>query len=113
MFDPFAAALDALFNGPGSAAAVYFPTMGPPVPVRVIRSQPDQVSRFGEASIIQATNLFDIRRSDVERPENGAILVVGGSLTDGVVDGGEAFTLHGGAKLDLEGMTWMIGAEPA
>ncbi|WP_271300641.1 head-tail joining protein [Sphingomonas sp. CV7422] len=100
--DPFAAALDALFYAPGSAAAVYIPEHGPIREIRVIRSQPDVEARFGDSQIIQATNLFEIRMSEVDRPAHGAQLFIGD----------EVYSIQGDGKLDLEGLTWTVGAEP-
>ncbi len=99
--DPFAAALDALFNAPGSAAAVYVPVDGFPTDIRVIRSQPDVNTSFGDSQIIQATNVFEIRRSEVAAPTHGGRLMIGD----------EIFAIQGDGRLDVEGLTWTIGAE--
>jgi len=100
--DPFAAALDALFYAPGSAAAVYIPEHGFPREIRVIRSQPDADAQFGDSQIIQATNLFEIRKSEVDRPAHGARLMIGDDV----------YSIQGDGRLDVEGLTWTVGAEP-
>ncbi len=99
--DPFAAALDALFNAPGSAAAVYVPQGGDPVPVRVIRSQPDTSANYQQARIVQEANSFDMRRSEVPAPASGDRLTVDG----------DTFEILGDPMLDVEGLTWVCGAE--
>ncbi|OWK29205.1 head-tail joining protein [Sphingomonas dokdonensis] len=109
MDDPFAAALDALFEMPGSAAAVYQPIAGtPPFPIRVIRAQPDEL---GPRGVIQATNHFDIRRSDVAHPQRGDVVAIGGAIQAGAITGGEMFELIGTPMSDVEGLTWTIGAD--
>ncbi len=110
MTDPFAAALDALFNAPGSAAAAYQSISGTaPVPIRIIRAQPDEL---GPRNTVQATNTFDLRRSEVAQPVHGDVVAIGGVVIDGEIIGGEPFTLIGTPMLDVEGITWTIGAEP-
>lgn len=110
MPDPFAAALDAMFFAPGSAAAVYQPIDGSaPFPVRVIRGQPDEL---GPRNTVQATNVFDLRRSEVLRPVHGDTIAIGGEIVAGAITGGEMFELIGTPMLDVEGITWTIGGDP-
>lgn len=112
--DPFALALDALFMAPGSAAAVFQPADGVPVNVRVIRSAPDRDTGFGQGRVIDnAGTILELRRSDVESPQPGDFVVIGGEIVDGQVTGGEAFTLFGDPVLDLERIGWTCGATPA
>lgn len=110
--DPFAAALDALFNAPGSAAAVYVPTEGAPVAVRAIRSQPDALTSFGDGQVILATNIIEVRKSEVPHPDRRGYLAIGGELVDGVVSGGDLFSICEEPRLDAEGLTWTLGVEP-
>ncbi len=108
--DPFAAALDAQFNAPGSAAAAYQSISGTaPFPIRVIRAQPDEL---GPRNTVQATNTFDLRRSEVTDPAHGDAVAIGAAIVDGAIVGGEMFELIGTPMLDVEGLTWTIGAEP-
>jgi len=111
--DPFAAALDAQYHAPGSAAAVYRPIVGAPRDIRVIRSAPDRTSRFGDGQIINASTSLEIRVSDVPSPQRGDAVVIGATLVDGVIVGGEAFELFGDPALDLERLSWACGAEPS
>ena len=101
MFDPFSACLGAFFSGPGSVEARYRPDGQDPLPapVRVIRSLADGQVRFGESSIIQGTNVFEIQRSDVAEPRDGDELTIAGVT----------YRLEGDGMLDLEGLTWTIG----
>jgi hypothetical protein len=110
--DPFAAALDALFDAPGSAAAVYVPVEGSPVAVRVIRSQPDALTGFGDGRVIMATNIIEVRKSEVSYPDRRDYLAIGGDLVDGVVSGGDLFSISEEPRLDVEGLTWTLGVEP-
>jgi hypothetical protein len=105
--DSFAAALDALFNAPGSAAAVYRPADGTaPFPIRIIRGQPDEL---GPRNLVQATNVLDLRRSEVPNPVGGNGHSIRGDVV-AIVDGAK-LELIGTPMLDVEGLTWTIGAE--
>lgn len=103
MFDPFAAALGALFRAPGSAAAEYLPPDGFPVPLRVIRDGGDTSSAWGRGHVVQATNTIAIQVADVARPVAGATVMIGAAR----------FRLVGAPELDTEGLSWRCGAEPA
>ena len=50
--------------------------------------------------MIQGTNLFLIRRSEVAAPQKGGK----------IISDGATFTLRGEAMLDVEGLTWRMGA---
>ncbi len=111
--DPWQMALDAMFIGPGSAAAVFVRTGEPPRVVRVIQGRPDRTTGFADGQTILGTNQFEIRRSDVAEPLQHDVVVVGAVIENDAAVGGERFSLLGEAMLDLEGLTWTIGAEPA
>lgn len=96
MADPFTAALAAMFSSPMSGAATYTPPGGAPIAIRVIRSQPSADLGDGRNRVIADTNIFLIRRSEVPKPANGALIVIDGAT----------FRLQGAAELDVEGMTW-------
>lgn len=104
MADPFADALDRLFNGPASESAEYIAKASYPavMPIRVIRGRPDQEAIFGEQRVVMATNRFEIRRSEVPAPAKG----------DEVSIAAGRFALQGGSELDVEGLTWFCPAEP-
>jgi hypothetical protein len=102
--DPFAAALDVLFFAPGSSEAFYTPRGGAeqPAPIRVIRGQPDKAVGFGEQQVIEGTNVFEIRKSDVAEPEGGSIVRIGNTR----------FKLLGEPMTDVEGLSTTIGGSP-
>lgn len=111
MPDPFAAALDAQFNAPGSAAADYIVFGDPAIPIRIIISQPDRDDQFGASQIISRTVMINIRRSDVPTPVVGAGLQVGVRASDGTLAVTGEYWLTDEPMLDVEGMTWMCGAQ--
>jgi hypothetical protein len=102
--DPFAMALDVLFYAPGSEEAFYTPKGGAErvAPIRVIRGQPDKSVGFGGGQVIEGTNVFEIRKSDVSAPSNGDIVRI---LTT-------RFKLLGQAMGDVEGLSTTIGGSP-
>ena len=103
--DPFSAGVDALFNSPLAVDAIYRPpASSDELPIRVIRSQPDRIADFGSSHIVQATNLLSIRKFEVAYPAAGATVEIIGA---------EMFNLVGDPRLDTEGLTWMVDAEPA
>ena len=101
--DPFAAAAAALFRAPGSVAAIYTTKNGDTISTRAIRGQPDAVSRFGGASIVQATNGLQLLRGDVPAPQAG----------DQIVIGQEVLTITGEPMLDDERVSWNCTTDPA
>ena len=102
--DPFAAALDVLFFAPGSSEAFYTPRGGVErvIPIRVIRGQPDKSVGFGGQQVIEGTNVFEIRKSDIAEPESGAVIRIGDAR----------FRLLGDAMGDVEGLSNTIGGNP-
>lgn len=112
MVDPFAAALEAQFDAPGSAAAVYLDEFTLPAAVRVIRTQPDRDQSFGRVVAVVSDDTFSVRRSQVAQPADGGYIVVGATLSGSDPLGGEWFRIDGPAMLDLEGLTWSFAAKP-
>ena len=103
MADPFATGRRTLFAGPRAVAAVFVPAVGEPVPLRVVRSQPDATAPFGQGRVVEGTNMFQIPREAAAQDA-----LPGAALTIGT----EAFELAGEAMLDAEGLTWTIGGYP-
>lgn len=95
--DPFAAALDALFNAPGSAAAVYIPEFGYPRDIRVIERQRIGTEGTVRQRPVSLGRIFDIRVSDVAQPQVGEIIFLDGKVL--------AITLP--PQIDAEGLTWV------
>ena len=96
MIDGLAAALDAIFEAPGSAAAVYIPEFGYPRDIRVIERQRMGTEGTVRQRPVSLGKIFDIRVSDVEQPQVGEIIF----LNDKVL------TLTLPPEIDAEGLTW-------
>jgi hypothetical protein len=111
VINPFVTALGALFNAPGSVAAIYTPKGGQPLPdpIRVIWAQGSQDGGGSVDRRIADTNTFDIPRSSVANPIKGDTIEV----TDPATGLPATFKINGPAMLDVEGMTWMCPTEPA
>ena len=113
MPDPFASALDVIFYAPGSEAAEHVSSLGVlTIGIRIIRGRNDQLARLGEGQIITATNLVEVRKSQLAELCAGDTLVVGELGDDGRVIPREHLLLTGEAVGDTENLTWTIGAEP-
>ncbi len=112
MVDPFAAALEAQFNAPGSAAAVYLSSSAMPVPIRVIFGQADQSVSFGGGRIVQASHQLLLLRRQVPDPAEGDTVFVDAALDGYRITGGRQFRFIGDAVGDLEGLMWTVGADP-
>lgn len=97
-------ALGALHSAPGSVAAVFTPSGGQPIDLRVVSSQESrEASLRGGGRVIRDTNVVEIRRSDVAALRKGDALTIGR----------DNFRLSEGARLDVEGLTWICPLEPA
>ncbi len=100
----FAVALDALFADVNLGLdATWYPSGGAPVPVRVIRKAPDEVTRFGAAQILSDTTLVDVRVSEMPNPKPG----------DGISIGAENFTIQGEPRRDRDRLLWTLELVPA
>ena len=100
----FAAALDALFQDVNLGLdATWYPSGGAPVPVRVIRKAPDEVTAFGSAQILSETALIDVRVSEMADPKPG----------DGIAIGAENFAIQGEPKRDRDRLIWTLELVPA
>ncbi|HHN73161.1 MAG TPA: hypothetical protein ENK13_03635 [Thermopetrobacter sp.] len=95
----FAAAMDAIFADINMAVdATWYPAGGAPVPVRVIRKAPDEVTSFGAAQILSETTLVDVRVSEMATPKPG----------DGISIGADNFAIQGEPKRDRDRLTWTL-----
>jgi len=100
----FAVALDALFADVNLGLdATWYPSGGAPVPIRVIRKAPDEVTSFGAAQILSETTLVDVRVSEIPDPKPG----------DGIAIGAENFTIQGEPKRDRDRLIWTLELVPA
>ncbi len=112
MADPFATGLGALFSAAGSVAAVYVPATGAAFPVRAILGGKDEEQPLGDGAIVVTVTAIQLRRAQVPEPEQGAFVVLGGAIVAGKVVGGDVYELTGVPMIDVERITWTIGAEP-
>ncbi len=100
----FAAALDALFQDVNLGLdATWYPAGGAPVPVRVIRKAPDEVTAFGSAQILSETTLVDVRVSEMANPKPG----------DGISIDVENFVIQGEPRRDRDRLIWTLELVPA
>jgi hypothetical protein len=79
----FGGAVDATFAAFGRDA-IYTPTDGEPITVRVIAIRPDVVTGFGETRIHAETATLELRASEVAAPRPGDALTVDGECSDSV-----------------------------
>ena len=99
----FAAAMDAIFQDANMAvAATWTPQGGGPLPVRVIRKAPDELTTFGAARILSDTTLVDVRVSDMPSVKPG----------DSIIIGLDSFTIQGEPKRDRERLIWTLELVP-
>ena len=99
-----AMAMDALFQDVNLGLdATWYPAGGAPVPVRVIRKAPDEVTSFGSAQILSETTLVDARVSEMANPKPG----------DGISIGADNFTIQGEPKRDRDRLLWTVELVPA
>jgi len=100
----FAAAMDAIFSDSNMAAeATWTPQGGVPLPVRVIRKAPDELTNFGAARILSDTTLVDVRVSEMPSVKPG----------DTIIIGADTFTIQGEPKRDREQLIWTLELVPA
>jgi len=100
----FAAAMDAIFQDANMAAdATWTPQSGAPLPVRVIRKAPDELTSFGAARILSDTMIIDVRVSEIPTPKPG----------DTIIIGADTFTIQGEPKRDRERLIWTLELVPA
>jgi len=100
----FAAAMDAIFGDQNMAAeATWTPQGGAPLPVRVIRKAPDELTTYGAARILSDTTLVDVRVSEMTSVKSG----------DTIIIGPDTFTIQGEPKRDRERLIWSLELVPA
>jgi len=94
----FPGAVDATFAAFG-IDAVYTPSGGDPVQMRVIARRPDAIAGFGETRIHAETATFELRASEVPEPRPGDQLTVGG----------ETFVIQGEPeRRDPDRLVWSL-----
>lgn len=103
--DPFARAIDSVFNHPHFGVNAVFLRVGAEpdegVTVRVLLRQPDMVESFGDTQILAETTLVEVRTSQVLTAP-----VVG----DKFVIGTREIVVMGAARRDGARLTWVCEA---
>lgn len=96
----FSAAIDAIFADQNMAADAVWRIAGvsPGVPVRVIRSAPDDVQNYGLSSVVSQTLMLDVRVSEVAAPKKGDLCEFGG----------ETYIVQSTPRRDREGLVWTV-----
>jgi hypothetical protein len=99
------AVLDTLFGDPTIARdALYAPTGGEAVSVRVVVRRPDAIVGFGETRIHAETTVFDVRTAEVTDPRPGDRLTL-----DGV-----AYVIQGAPeRRDPDRLIWTLDGRPS
>jgi hypothetical protein len=99
------AVLDTLFGDPIIARdALYAPTGGEAVSVRVVVRRPDAIVGFGETRIHAETTVFDVRTAEVTDPRPGDRLTL-----DGV-----AYVIQGAPeRRDPDRLIWTLDGRPS
>lgn len=100
--DPFQMALDAQFTSPGSEASLFVPAGRPALGVRIIRSRPDRLTRFGDTFVMAASHAIEVRKSEVASPVVGDVFVTASDRLEVTIE----------PMIDVEGLAWTCGAEP-
>jgi len=100
----FAAAMGAIFQDANMAAdATWTSQGGAPLPVRVIRKAPDELTTFGAARILSDTTIVDVLVAEMAAPKPG----------DTITIGADTFTIQGEPKRDRERLIWTLELVPA
>lgn len=97
----FSAMFDALFADPNMAQdAIYTPSGGDPVSVRVLLRQPDVAADPFGSSTLSASTLVEARVSDIPDPASGDTITVAGT----------AYTIQGAPRRDETRSVWSMEA---
>lgn len=76
MFDPFARAIDGVFERLGQSAR-YHPIGGEPKSIRLLAQRSDAMLDIGHAEVLVETPSFEVRRAEVADPRIGDQILVG------------------------------------
>jgi len=96
-------ALDVMFDEFG-VDAVFSPSNGDSVNVRVIAKQPDEIVGFGDTRIHTETSIFEVRVSEVPQPRPDDLITVDG--IDYIVQGEPE-------RRDSSRLVWNLDTRPA
>ena len=84
--------------------AIFTPSDGGSVNVRVIAKQPDEIVGFGDTRIHSEASLFEVRASEVAQPCPGDLLTING--LDYVIQGEPE-------RRDPHQLVWVLDTRPA
>jgi len=100
----FSAAIDAIFMDPNLAVDATWLRGGfaPGLPVRAIRSRPDDMTDFGAGRILTDVRRLDVRMSEMAEPRTGDMIVIGT----------ERLVIQSPPRADRERLVWSIDARP-
>lgn len=89
-------AIDAGFQTFGITATFRAGGTGAPQTITVMRSQPDVTFQAGQVGVVQGTNVFDVRVSEVPVMAKNDTLTIGG----------EVFIIQAPPKKDEQNLIW-------
>ncbi len=94
----FAEAIDDLFADPNLARDAVWRAggTGAPVTVQIVLRQPDRIGGFGEARLLAATTVIDVRTAEAPELAEGDVFEIGG----------ETFVVQGEPVRDGERLVW-------
>lgn len=97
----FGASINVIFANPHMSVAAEYRVGGadPAIPVRVIKVSPSVVNDWNRASFVQASNVFDLRVSEVAAPQVGDTITIGAAV----------YSVREEPLLDSEGLCWKLG----
>lgn len=100
----FAGDVDRMFADPQGfgADAVYTPSGGSPMEVRIVPVLPDEIERFGDTRLSTETSEFLIPVSAVAEPVAG----------DAILYDGDLYRVQGQPQRDERRVMWRIEARP-
>lgn len=100
--DYFAAAFDAVIDGPLAVEATYMPQAGAAFSLRIIPDMEDATLGFGHTSLVTGAFTFRARLADLYGPAAG----------DGLYIEGSTFTVQGAPTKGPRHLWWQIEAAP-
>ena len=100
----FQGAVDEVFESEMALDAVFVPQVGLPLACRVLRRAPDVLLALGEVTVSAATNVFEVRASEIAKPRAGDVLRLGAG-----VPSDPAFVIQSApSKRDPDRLVWTL-----
>lgn len=98
----FASDVGDLFADVFAEDATYYPCNGGSLAVRVMRSSPDEIGRFGEMRFSSETTVFRLPVASISEPRADDLIGVGSHL----------FRVQGVPQRDLQRLVWVLDTRP-